>query len=59
MPNVTFVEMPELFATEEPICRSDTQEIIDAIKNDKPIPVSQDQYDLIDRLTKQMIGDKF
>ena len=34
MPNVTFVEMPELFATEEPICRSDTQEIIDAIKND-------------------------
>ena len=59
MPNVTFVEMPELLATEEPICASDTPEIVDAIRNDKPIPVNQEQFDLIDRLTKQMLSGKF
>lgn len=57
MPRVTFIEMPDFPQTEEPICPSDTQEIVDAIKNDKPIPVSQEQYDLIERLSKQMLAD--
>ena len=38
------------------ICFSDTEEIREAIKNDRPIPVSRDQFELINALTKLMLG---
>lgn len=38
------------------ICFSDTEEIREAIKNDRPIPVSREQFELIDTLTKLMLG---
>ena len=59
MQNVTFIEIKDLPQTEDPICASDTQEIVDAIKNDRPIPVSQEQFDLINRLTKKMLDSIF
>lgn len=39
------------------ICFSDTEEIREAIKNDRPIPVSREQFELIDALTKLMLGN--
>lgn len=59
MQNVTFIRIEDFPRNEEPICRSDTQEIVDAIKNDKPIPVTQEQFDLINFLTKQMLKGMF
>lgn len=38
------------------ICFSDTEEIREAIRNDKPIPVSKEQFELINALTKIMLG---
>ena len=38
------------------ICFSDTEEIREAIKNDRPIPVSKEQFELIEALTKLMLG---
>ena len=38
------------------ICFSDTEEIREAIKNDKPIPVSKEQFELINTLTKLMLS---
>ena len=38
------------------ICFSDTEEIREAIKNDKPIPVSREQFELINALTELMLG---
>lgn len=52
---VTFMTYPGHPKKEELICESDTPEILDAIKNDKPIPVSQSQADLIDMHTRQML----
>ena len=59
MQNVTFIEVKDFPQTEEPICASDTQEIVDAIKNDKPIPVSKEQFELINRLTEKMLASIF
>ena len=59
MHNVTFIETKDFSKMGEPICPSDTQEIVDAIKNDKPIPVSREQFELIDRLTKLMLDSIF
>ena len=39
------------------ICFSDTEEIREAIKNDRPIPVSREQFELIDALTKLMLSN--
>ncbi len=59
MQNVTFIEVKDFPRTRDPICPSDTQEIMDAIKNDKPIPVSKEQFDLINGLTKLMLEGIF
>ncbi len=59
MQNVTFIEAKDFPRMGEPICPSDTQEIVDAIKNDKPIPVSREQFELINRLTKVMLDGIF
>ena len=39
------------------ICFSDTEEIREAIKNDRPIPVSREQFELIEALTRLMLGN--
>ena len=45
-----------IFNENNTICYSDTEEIREAIKNDRPIPVSKDQFELINALTKLMLS---
>ena len=40
------------------ICFSDTDEIREAIRNDRPIPLKRDQFNLIEALTKLMLEGK-
>lgn len=46
-----------IFDENNAICFSDTEEIRNAIKNDRPIPVSREQFELINALTKLMQGN--
>ena len=52
------VQQHKPYEENEAICFSDTEEIREAIKNDRPIPVSKEQFELINALTRLMLGGK-
>ena len=59
MPNVTFIKLENFSEADDLVARIDNEEVVDAIKNDKPIPVTQEEFDRINYLTKLMLEGKF
>ena len=45
-----------MFDENNAICFSDTEEIREAIRNDRPIPVSREQFELINALTEIILS---
>ena len=58
MPDVTFNKLETSSEADELVPGIDNEEVVDAIKNDRPIPVTQKEFDRINYLTKLMLEGK-